>query len=70
MFEALTERMDATDVDKKALLVGKLEGAAQAWLMGSSGTWVNWSFLELKGAMLSYFGEESRTNARKLEQYK
>lgn len=62
--------MDATDVDKKALLVGKLEGAAQAWLMGQSGTWVKWSFLELKDTMLAYFGEESRTNARKLEQYK
>lgn len=33
-FEALTRQMGASEEEKKALLIGKLEGAADQWLMG------------------------------------
>lgn len=66
-FETLTRQMGASEEEKKALLVSKLEGAADHWLLGQKEDWDTWSYETLKKKMVDYFGEESRTNARKLK---
>lgn len=67
LFETLVEVMDYSEKVKKAQLVSKLEGSARAWLLGYGDTWGSWDYSELKINMVSYFGEENRMHARKLQ---
>lgn len=62
--------MGASANERKALIVGNLEGAADQWLMGQVEEWESWDYQNLKTRLIVYFGEESRTNARKLKALK
>lgn len=70
VFDELCDEMDYSESTRKANLVSKLEGSARAWLMGQGKTWRRWSLGEMKEAMVTYFGEENRMHARKLQNFK
>lgn len=62
--------MGHNDDERLGHLISKLEGAAEAWLLGHGDTWSTWTYAKMKGEMVAYFGEEKRMNARKLELFK
>lgn len=69
MFDRLCDYMGHSAEDKVGHLISRLEGAAEAWLLGHGDTWSMWTYAVLKDNMISYFGEERRMNARRLEMF-
>ena len=51
----------------KKYLVGRLDGAAQAWLLGQGVAWTNWTYDELKAQLLAHFQGETTIYERKLQ---
>lgn len=55
-----------TDERRAQHLIGKLEGAAQAWLHGLTEDWGNWGYADLKAQMMAHFGVENEAHGHQL----
>ena len=55
LFEELAQGMTQDRVLWKRYLVGRLDGAAQAWLLGQGLSWTGWDYEQLKQELLNHF---------------